>query len=350
MELKSNRVHVADALEAVELYFHRRWSDGLPIVPPTPELVEGMISYVARDPQEEIGGVPPAGGAATIEKLAVNSVMAGCLPEYFPVIIAAVEALLVERHNLHGTQTTTHCAEPLVIVNGPAASKLNINSRESVFGRGYRANGCIGRAIRLILWNLGGNYPGEVDKSCLSHPGSWSFCIAENEDASPWEPLHVERGLARGSSAVTVFACEAPHSVFAHGAIEEMLAVTASAMMTMGNNNFIDMGEMLVVLNPHNAQQLADAGWSKADVKRRLWEMSKMPWGLRKKFQPFLLSATAPQLPKWATEAGDDTLVPLTEKPEDIHLIVAGGLYFNAVCPGWGHFGGFASTKEIRMA
>ena len=198
------RLVVAE-LDAVELFFERGWTDGLAIVPPTQDLVEAMIRASGREPQEEIGEIPPVQGIATIEKLAINSVMAGCRSEYFPIVIAAVEAMLVPEHNLNGVQTTTHCCVPLVIVNGPIATQLKFNASDGVFGNGFRANGTVGRAIRLILWNLGGNVPGEVDKSTQAHPGKWSFCIAEKEDASPWSPFHVERGIETGKNAVTVF-------------------------------------------------------------------------------------------------------------------------------------------------
>ncbi|MDP2953962.1 MAG: hypothetical protein Q8O76_11685, partial [Chloroflexota bacterium] len=337
MELKSRRVEVDDALEAIELFFERRWSDGLPIVPPTPDKVEEMIRYAGRDPREELGSVPPRYGVATIEKLAINSVMAGCLPQYFPVVIAAVEAMLEPRFNLNGIQTTTHCNEPLLIVNGPIVKELGINAGDSVFGGGFRANATIGRASKLILWNLGQSYPSETDKSTFSHPGRFSFCIAENEEASPWEPLHVERGLPPGSSAVTVFACEAPHSILSSGPAETVLRTVWHSMATLGNNNIDLGGETLVLISARNAAQFEREGWSKQRVKQYIWEKARLPRAL---------VASAGLFPgRLKTEE-----IALTKGPEDIHVVVAGGFgQFCACCPGWGDLGGFAITKEIKV-
>ena len=152
---------------------------------------------------------------ATLQLVAINAVMAGCTPAHFPVVIAALEAALAPEHNLYGVTCTTHMCVPLIIVNGPQRQKLSFNSTDGVFGNGNRSNGTVGRALRLVCWNLGGARPGAQDRSVLSHPGEWTFCIAEDEEGSPWEPFHVERGLAAGDDVVTVFACEPPHSVTA---------------------------------------------------------------------------------------------------------------------------------------
>src|SRR5712692_3855433 len=164
MHLISERVTVENYDEAVELFFERNWTDGLPVVLPTRRRVEALIDRVGRDPQESLGPVPPRGGAATIEKLAINAVMGGCRPEHFPVVLAAMEALLDPAHNLNGVLQTTHMCNSLVIVNGPIARRLAFNSRDGVFGNGFRANAAVGRAVRLALWNLGGAVPGETDK------------------------------------------------------------------------------------------------------------------------------------------------------------------------------------------
>ncbi len=237
MNLISERLSIEDYEEAIELFYARGWTDGLPVVLPTARRVEVLIAHVGRDPQENLGGVPPKGGAATVEKLAINAVMGGCQPEHFPVVLAAMEALLDPAHNLNGVSQTTHMCVSLVIVNGPIARALNYNSRDGVFGNGYRANAAVGRAVRLALWNLGGATPWDTDKATLSHPGEYAFCIAEEEEDNPWAPLHVERGCPPGSDAVTVFACEGPHSVFCYGTPEEMLHVLTDSMCSLGNNN-----------------------------------------------------------------------------------------------------------------
>lgn len=350
MSLVSERIEVGSFLEAVELFFERGWSDGLAIVPPTQERIEEMIRYVGRDPQEVIGEIPPRYGIATIEILAINSVMAGCLPDYFPVVIAAVEAMLEPEFNLNGVQTSTHSSEPLIIVSGPAVKKLNINAGYGAFGSGFRANGTIGRATKLILWNLGGNIPGEVDRSVFSHPGTWSYCIGENQERSPWEPIHVERGLAKEASAVTVFACEAPHSICCFGDALEIMRTTCGSMATLGTNNIRRMGQTLVVIGPRHAVQLDKEGWSKEDVRNYIWENARLS---RREIISAVPSHVNPgrySWPKWMDTSNEGQMIPLTEKPEDIHIIVSGGEgSFSMCCPGWGIMGGLAVTKEIRF-
>jgi len=358
MKLQSEIVEVGGYHEAVELFFQRRWSDGLPIVPPTEEKVTEMLRYVGRDPQEVLGEIPPFNGVATIEKLAINSVMAGCLPQYFPVVIAAVEAMLDPKHNLNGTQTTQSGTEQLIIVNGPIVKQIGINYGDSVFGRGFRANGTIGRAVRLILWNLGRNFPGDPDRSTFSHPGSWSFCIAEDEDSSPWEPLHVEKGLSPGSSGVTVFCCEAPHPTLAHGTVKQILISICGAIAGPGSSNYVFLGggtEILVVISALNAEQFRREGWSKRDVKQYIWEHSRAPYGKIEStgmLTPTELAGSSfvdLLWPKWIDRSSPESLIPITPSPEDIHVLVCGGRgSWCAVCHGWG-YGGLAVTREIKI-
>src|SRR5215510_10886474 len=215
--LTSNIIEVEDSLEAVNDWFCReKLSDGLPIVPPTAERVERMLDGIKRDPQEVIGSIPPKWAPATVEKLAINAVMAGCLPEYLPVIIVAVEAVLEDKFNLYGIQSTTHPCAPLLILNGPIARELGVNARYNAFGQGWRPNATIGRAIRLILLNVGGGVPGVLDRATQGQPSKYSYCIAENEAENPWEPLHVERGYAIDESTVTVSGAEGPHNINDH--------------------------------------------------------------------------------------------------------------------------------------
>ncbi len=347
--------HTDDYEQAVELFFERGWTDGLPVVLPTRKLVDAMVAGSGRDRGESLGPVPPVGGEATIEMLAINAVMGGCRPEHFPVVIAALEAMLMPEHNLNGVSQTTHMCVSLAIVNGPIARELNFNSRDGVFGNGYRSNGAVGRAIRLAIWNLGGAVTGESDKATMSHPGEYSFCIAEEEQDNPWEPLHVERGCPVGSSAVTAFACEAPHSVHCSGVPDEMLYTLSEAVSAHGCNNMLYGGQTLVVLNPINAEEFAKRGWSKNDVRQYLWENARRP------LSEVRASIVAHRDPvrQALIETGrysfrydvrnSKTMVPPTERPQDIHIIVAGGRsYFAAVLPGWGSFGGYAATALIR--
>jgi hypothetical protein len=354
MKLISERLDIDDADEAIELFYERNWTDGLPVVLPTRPRVEALIEHVGRDPQESLGPVPPKGGEATVEKLAINAVMGGCRPEHFPVVLAAMEALLDPAHNLNGVSQTTHMCVSLVIVNGPIARELKFNSRDGVFGNGYRANAAVGRGVRLALWNLGGAVPWDTDKATLSHPGEYAFCIAEEEADNPWSPLHVERGCPPGSDAVTVFACEGPHSVFCYGTPEEMLHVLADSMCSLGNNNMHVMGQTLVTLNPINVEEFAKRGWTKRDVRQYLWEHARRPIAdvracgvVHEQFRR--MERDAGRYPLRYDLDNPTTRLPVTATPEDIHIVVAGGRsYFASVLPGWGGFGGFAVTRQIR--
>jgi hypothetical protein len=347
-----------DPDELVDLFYAKGWTDGLPIVLPSTRRVEQMLDRTDRDPQEVIGLVPPADGVATLELLAVNAVMAGCEPEHLPIVEAALRAALAPEHNLNGVTCTTHGCVPLVIVNGPQRSRFGFNATDGVFGNGCRANGAVGRALRLICWNLGGARPGREDKATMSHPGEWTFCMAEDEERSPWEPLHVERGMTPGSDAVTVFACESPHSVAAIGSPELMLNRIASKISARGSNNaeyrYGRGGELLVVINAEQARRLARTGWTKRDVKRWLWERTT------RKVREWLedVDPYSPEIAgrqgllargeAWADWDDPDADVPVTPSPGDIHVVVAGGnSYFAAVLPGWGFLGGFAVTRPV---
>ena len=193
-----------------EFFFAQGWTDGLPVVPPTHAAVRAMLAMTQRGADEEIGPIPPRMRMATIEKIAINAVMAGCRPEYFPVVLAAVDAMLDDACRLYGIRTATNNGTPLIIVNGPIAQKLDVNSGGNVFGQGWRANATIGRALQLVLRNIGGDMPGETDMSTQGQPGKFTFCIAENEQESPWEPpFHVERGFQADESTVTVIGASA---------------------------------------------------------------------------------------------------------------------------------------------
>ncbi|MBI2871649.1 MAG: hypothetical protein HYY00_00480 [Chloroflexi bacterium] len=351
MELKAEQVRVASYWEWLELAYQRRWTDGLPVVPPTPDRVETMVAYLGRDPQEVVGEVPPSYGKATIEKLAVNSVMAGCLPEHFPVVVAAVEAMLDPFFNLNGVQTTTHGSEPLIIVHGPVVRELGFNTGVAVFGKGSRANATIGRAAKLALWNIGGSYPGEPDRTNFGHPGMWSFCIAENQDyAAPgWEPLHVERGIALGKSAVTVFSCEGPQTVGDYGAAKPILDAIRRDLRFMGQR----MGQKLLVFNPEVANILSSQGWTKNAVRRYLWENTKVTVAeLREPGSDGSVAGTADEYarmvyPEWIDMSRPDFQVPICPGPEDIMVLVTGGTgKITVCCTGW-TFGGRAVTREI---
>jgi len=339
-KLTSNRIEVTDSIEAVStMFLEKGWSDGLPIVPPTEEAVNWMLAGTTGEPSDIIASIPPRWAEATVEKIAVNAVMAGCLPEYMPLIIAAIEALCEKPVNLYGVQATTHPVAPLLIVNGPIARKLNINGGSGAFGPGWRANATIGRAIRLILTNIGGALPGKSDMSNQGQSSKYTFCIAENEDENPWEPLHVENGFDAAASIVTVTAVENPHNINDHTATtaEEMLTTTASVMATMGTNDILlQNGNPVLALGPEHAATIARSGFSKSDVKAFLHEKARVP---RKHFYEKAIQ-------RYYADWDADALIPLFPKKEQLIVIVVGGTgKSSSFLPSFGE--SFAATKAI---
>ena len=320
----SARFEAPDDLEAINrLYRERRWSDGLPVVPPTVERVERMLRHARRPREEVVARVAPGFGAATVERIAINAVLAGCDPEALPVLIAATEAVVEPQFNLQGIQATTNPVAVWIIVNGPAARKLGVNATFNCLGQGAWANATIGRALRLVLQNIGGALPGEMDRATQGQPGKFTFCCAENEAASPWEPLRVERGYGSGASTVTVVGAEGTMNMNTHTKDSgELLRAFAETMMHPPSNDYCHGGEPWLALGPEHAEILSRAGLSKAEVKRRLWEGSKMP--ARRMTGKDLLrvqDSRGAELGK----IGPDTLLPVSHRPEGIHLIVAGG-------------------------
>lgn len=341
---------IAAERDLVEHYFDQPWSDGLPVVPPTPARVAAVLDVLEGEADDFVARIPPRWGSLTNELLAVNMVMAGCKPEYAPVVRAAVLAMADPRFNLNGIQATTHVVAPLIVVNGPIARQIGMNSGGNVFGSGNRANATIGRAVRLILLSVGGGIPGELDKSTLGHPGKYTFCIAENEEASPWAPYHVEHGYAPGDSTVLVIGAEAPHSVTNHISDDPqgILDSIASAMSTIAHNNAVLGGSCTVVIGVEHARTIASFGWSRDDVRRYLWLNGTNSWdevSYGDRYAPPGARTYNRNLPKWyPREAGRQ--VPIVFTPDDIHLLVAGGSAgrFSAFLPGWST----ATTPVLR--
>src|SRR3989442_12269 len=223
--------------------------------------------------------MPPSWGGATIAKLAVNAVMAGCVPEYFPVIVTAGKAMLAKPFNLYGLQGPTNPATPVLIVNGPIARELGINARGNLFGQGFRANATIGRAVRLIMTTIGGGVPQRADKSTLGNPAKYTCCFAENEADSPWAPFHVERGFPAEASTVTVFGGAAPANIIEKSkTADDMLRTIARAIAVSGSNNMFMSQEVLLVLGPEHAQIAARQGFDKERVRQRLFEQARIPF------------------------------------------------------------------------
>ncbi len=319
-------VDAPDDLDAFQVWaMDARWSDGLPVLPPTTERVDRLVGSRTGRRSELIAALAPLDGAATLEAIAINAALAGAGPEHMPVIVAAVRALAEPRFNLNAIQTTTHPCTPLVIVNGPIAARLGISGGPNALGNGHRANAVIGRAVRLVCQNVGGARPGLEDRATLGHPGKFSYCLAENEAVSPWAPLHVERGFAAGTSCVTVCGAEAPHNVNDHASTtpEAMLMALVGTAATTGSNNVYLGGEPVFILGPEHAQTLALTGWSKAEVKRRLWERIRIRLD---RFSPENLArfATIDPVTFAPGRPGHDE-VPLCASPDDLVILVAGG-------------------------
>jgi hypothetical protein len=258
----------------------RGWTDGLPIVPPTEHRVAEFLRRTTRQRREVVAVLPPRQGEATVEKLAINAVMAGCRPEYFPVLLAAVEAVAQPAFNLDAVQATTHPVAPLLIVNGPVAKQIGLNSGYNVFGQGFRANVTIGRALRLVLMNVGGGLPGTGDRSTQGNPAKIAYCVAENEDANPWSTLAADLGFERGASTVTAYPCEGPHNIQDHFSNTGLgiLRTIAGAMGQAGSNNLLGRGFPLLSLGPEHAATIARDGYDKAAIRQFLFEHARFPF------------------------------------------------------------------------
>ena len=338
-------VEAEDDFDAVNaLVDERGWGDGLPIVPPTAARVEAMLAWCDREWEEPIAKMAPRYGEATPLRLAANAVMAGCRPEYFPLFMLAIEAMCEEPLNLYAVQATTHLCAPLVIVNGPVVRELGINAGHNAFGPGTPANATIGRAIRLALLNIGGATPGSGDMSTFGAPSKYSYVVAENEAASPWEPLHVERGLPREVSAVTVIGAECPHNVNDHESItaEGILTTIAGTMGIAGANDVYYAAQPVIVMGPEHARTVAD-GYSKAEAKRFLQRHAHLPMG---KFSKENIERRLKiKFKDRYAGAGPDAPVYAVQKPEDILIVVIGGVGKHSA-----YIPTFGSTRAVTRA
>ncbi|HET9662776.1 MAG TPA: hypothetical protein VFP00_01010 [Burkholderiales bacterium] len=337
-----------DDIEAINaLYHERRWSDGLPIVPPTQARVDNMLRHAARERSEVVARVAPGYGAATVERIAINAVMAGCAPEFLPVIVAAVEAVSTPDFNLQAIQATTNPVAVWLVINGPIAARLGVNAAHNCLGQGARANATIGRALRLCLQNIGGARPGEMDRATHGQPGKFTFCCAENEQANPWDPLHVERGFRRDVSMVTAIGAEGTMNMNTHCKdAEDLLRVIAETMVHPASNEYCHGGEPWLVLAPEHADILHAAGYTKPRIKQRLWELTRMP--AKRMSAKDLLRVSASRTVELGA-IGPDTLLPISPRPEDIWFVVAGGPGTHSVyVPSFGNTR--SVTREIRTA
>jgi hypothetical protein len=316
----------ADQAAVDEFYISHGWSDGLPVVAPTEARVLAMLGRHAAEADTLIGKVPVAYGAATLRSIAVNAVMAGCLPEYFDVVVAVVKAAVDPVFNLHAIQPTTHPVAPMILVNGPIAERIGINAGTNALGSGNRANATIGRALRLIMHTIGGGVPGETDRATLGTPGKYTFCLAENEARSPWAPYHVSRGFDPSVSTVTLFGVEGPHNMNDPGSVSAagILKTFIGSMNTTGSNHHeFPRAEPLVLLSPEHAEVLAREGYTRGSLQEFFFENAKIPLDAfsQERIERFL----ARRRPKWFGPENTTGFAYLADGPEDYQIAVAGG-------------------------
>tara|TARA_Y100000588_G_scaffold102999_1_gene112121 strand:- start:5359 stop:6483 length:1125 start_codon:yes stop_codon:yes gene_type:complete len=321
--------------DAINFFYEKGWTDGLPIVPPTPDLVTNMINGTNLHRNEIIGFEPVKGREISIEKIAINAVMAGCDPTYFPVVVSAVKGLLKPEFNLHAITASTMGAAVLAVVSGPLARQIGINGKVNVFGPGHRANAAIGRAIRLIIINATGSKSGEIDKGTLGHAGRYTWCITENDEANKWDPIGVERGISLNENSVTLFAGLSPIQVSNHSSSdpEVILRSFRDALFATGQGQ----GEIVIVLCPEHAHNIFKAGWTKVRIKDYLYELSARTdneWGF---------GSINPGPKPEGKSISHSTL-----DPEGFTILVAGGFAgaFSQVIPLWG---GGSNSQSVTM-
>jgi hypothetical protein len=342
METFQGPVHeVADAFEANELFQRNGWTDGLPIVPPTEAEVRRFLDGAGLAAGAVVGVEPVRRRRITAEKVAIAAVMAGGRPEYLPVVVAALQAMCEPEFGLHGVTASTGGSAPLVVVNGPVRRALGMNATHNVLGNGNRPNATIGRALRLLIVNVLGGIPGQLDRSTLGHPGKFTLCLAEDEEDSPWLPLAVERGVPAGTSAVTVLAVESPHQVMNEWTHDpaEIAETYAAAMRANMLTYSIWAGNYAVVVPRQHRQIFAEAGWSKKDLRERVHERARVS---RREWRAVGKSAVAPR-------KDEDAVYTALRSPDDLLVIAAGGPAggFGAILPPWYGRKSLAVTKGL---
>jgi hypothetical protein len=322
----------ADPAALIEAYYEAGWTDGLPVVPPSDASIAAMLAAAGLQGPELLGEIPGRNTEVIAEKAAINAVMAGCRPEYMPVVVAVVRSLCAPAFAYHGPASSTGGSAMVLVVNGPIARRLGINSGNNAFGQGHRANATIGRAVRLIMMNAMNTRPGFLDRATLGNPGKYAFCFAEHEEDHPWEPLHVSRGLRSGDSAVTLIASNSLYQVYNQLAAtpESLLLCFADALSNMGSPNLKGFNETLIVFAGEHADILKAAGWSRSDVQHFLIEHTRRPLADYKRTARIPGAVTPADTVRWRH---------IFERPEDILIACAGGRAgsWSACLPGWGN-------------
>lgn len=357
--IRARRIEIAEQDDIFEFMFDQGLTDGLPVVPPTPERVIRMLRGTRRDAQEVIGTCAPNYAPLTIEKIAINAVMAGCKPEYLPVVIAAAEVICVPEFCIHGLTATTYGATPIIIVNGPIRQRIGMNMGINVLGQGNRPNATIGRAIKLIVRNVGGGRPGEVERATFGSASKYTCCFAEYEERSPWEPLHVERGFAASDSVVTCFGLESgPHQIADQTsrtarALSGSLGLGAESSWHPKTHNF---GDVLMVISPEHADTIGRDRWSKEQVRQQMQNVTSRPLRELLPTDDFGGLGALPDQVKQRkrTEAELDKLIPKFQSTKNIHMVVAGGPAgkFSVMFGGWasGIYGSVPTSRKIEEA
>ena len=339
--LTSKRHEVEDPADAIEFCFQRGWTDGLPVIPPTQDRVVRMLEAARLDPKQEIGFIAHRAVSITAEKVAINAVMAGCLPAYVPVVIAAVQAICEPEFNLHGSTASTGGSAQFIVVNGPVRRAIGMNATHNALANGSRANATIGRAVRLVIINLLGGVPGQMDRSTLGHPGKFTFCVAEDEEDSLWLPLAQERGVPAGTSAVTVFACESPHQIMNEWTHDprEILETFAAAMRANMLTYSIWAGNYALVIPKQLREVIAAAGWQKQDIREYVFQSARV-------FRRAWRSVGKANVARGKDEDREHTAL---RSPDDLLVVAAGGPAggFGAMIPPWLGHKSLAVTKPI---
>lgn len=328
--LAARKIEFRDSADPVELCYERGWTDGLPVTPPTDERVLAMLKGTTRRPDEVIGRIPPFLAECTVEKVAINAVMAGCKPEYMPVLLAALEAALEPVFTLHGVLATTYFSSPIIIVNGPIARRIGMNSGINALGQGNRANATIGRALNLIVQNVGGGRPGEADRSTLGAPSKYTLCFAEDESDREWEPLSVTRGFARGVSTVTLFQGHGPEAFVDQKSRtpEALTRSIASSLVKIGHPKLVQSARAILVLSPEHYAIYREGGWDRKRIENALYEATTRPG------KDLVADADGIGEGVPASRAGE--LVPKFHD-DGLMVVRAGGPagLFSAILPGW---------------
>jgi hypothetical protein len=344
--LKAREVKLADAEDIMEACFDRGWSDGLPVVPPTALRVTRMLAGTDRDPGEVIGKVPPDFQPCSVEKAAINAVLAGCKPEYFPVVLASLEGALKDSFCMHGLLCTTYFSSPVLIVNGPVTRQIGMNSGINALGPGNRANATIGRALQLIIRNVGGGVPGGIDRATMGSPGKYTYCFAEDESDETWPSLAMDRGYRRSQSVVSLFAGDGLQPILDQQSrtAKSLAKSMAMSLRSVAHTKLFGMADAILVVCPEHRRVFRDSGWTKADLKAALFDhllvhgseiargVDDVAEGMPDKFKDKLLNKF---------------------RDDGLHIVTTGGTagMFSAIIGGWvasGERGSQLVSEEIN--